>query len=918
MTSLFKRPALTLPALLASLAFISLAAPTLAQAQEQEPEQTARLIRDINRGMDDLGPPISWVMPLQKSVVLAKFSVDHGLELWTSNGTPTGTRLLKDILPGPDSSFPDYPVAFGSSEGARIAFTSNTDTFATRLWVTDGTSQGTLPIFETSGSGFDHRTRAVKGTPTGVFFESGGTSYEDRYELHFTDGTPAGTWSLNPLEGETRTRFTSPSGYLTSGQWYYFIANKNEIWRSDGTPAGTTNVITITQGTPTHTAIAGGRLFVAITVESGAHELWCCPMDGGPLTLLAAEWDKYQDFWNIVPLGDRIIFHVAPVWSGPGLWTSNGTPEGTRRLPLQDQGSEPQLTGDLTPWNGAVYVATWRDDRSELWKTDGTLAGTSHVITFPPGYYYRSPSQWEPHHAHHDGTHLYLQVQSPDVGWEVWRTRGDTASTVPVPKLPRFNPEERYSGPAPILAVGKNGLFVITQQGSDDEALWRTRGKSGAVRLTRPEKVVGSNFVRSPFGSQPYEMLDGSLLAFVNTGRHYELWRMNPDGTRARSLWKPEAPLAPYNNSEFGFRAIIGDTAVFTFSGADRSQVWATDGTRQGTRLLAEALVGSGNNYPADFVKAGGIWYFTFSSETYGEPAALWKTDGTPAGTSRIVTADGNFATPDTGELVEFHGQLHFLSTGEDNATSIWRSDGTAAGTVPVTDPSGLQNAKDLSAVGDRLLFFADWSNNHYFWQSDGTAQGTVQVLPLQYFASYSTQPPLDLGGVAIFQGTRDYQETQWWRHDAITGTRPVRDPHTGPRVAQWDSGWQNHAIVGNRLFYSATAGDGDNYEYQLWLTDGTSDGTRLVKSFGTSGYLPENLLAVGNLLYFTVYQPAYGRELWRSDGTETGTVLVADIDPGPADSSPFGLKAMDGKLYFGARREDIGYELFVIDLPQP
>src|SRR4051812_2447059 len=50
----------------------------------------------------------------------------------------------------------------------------------------------------------------------------------------------------------------------------------------------------------------------------------------------------------------------------------------------------------------------------------------------------------------------------------------------------------------------------------------------------------------------------------------------------------------------------------------------------------------------------------------------------------------------------------------------------------------------------------------------------------------------------------------------------------------------------------------------------------RNIKS-GPGSSKPSDLTAIGNLLYFTAGDGAYGRELWRSDGTRAGTRMVAD-----------------------------------------
>ncbi len=87
----------------------------------------------------------------------------------------------------------------------------------------------------------------------------------------------------------------------------------------------------------------------------------------------------------------------------------------------------------------------------------------------------------------------------------------------------------------------------------------------------------------------------------------------------------------------------------------------------------------------------------------------------------------------------------------------------------------------------------------------------------------------------------------------------------------------------------------------ELWGTDGSSGGTRLVKDIkaGTRGSYPAGLVNIGGTLFFAANGTG-GRELWKTDGTSTGTVRVKDIAPaGP--SKPSGLTAMGDTLVFAA-----------------
>jgi ELWxxDGT repeat protein len=76
----------------------------------------------------------------------------------------------------------------------------------------------------------------------------------------------------------------------------------------------------------------------------------------------------------------------------------------------------------------------------------------------------------------------------------------------------------------------------------------------------------------------------------------------------------------------------------------------------------------------------------------------------------------------------------------------------------------------------------------------------------------------------------------------------------------------------------------------ELWRSDGTADGTRLVRDIipGLATPFPYALTPVGGALFFVTLQGAGGvQELWRSDGSEAGTVRLAVLGPTEGNYPP-------------------------------
>ena len=105
--------------------------------------------------------------------------------------------------------------------------------------------------------------------------------------------------------------------------------------------------------------------------------------------------------------------------------------------------------------------------------------------------------------------------------------------------------------------------------------------------------------------------------------------------------------------------------------------------------------------------------------------------------------------------------------------------------------------------------------------------------------------------------------------------------------------------VAGDHVFFSADDGVSGA---ELWVTDGTGDGTRIVKDINPAGSSnPLYFTPLGNRIVFSADGGKSGIELWVSDGTSAGTQLLKDVNAGAANSSPLDLVAVGGWLFFTA-----------------
>lgn len=230
--------------------------------------------------------------------------------------------------------------------------------------------------------------------------------------------------------------------------------------------------------------------------------------------------------------------------------------------------------------------------------------------------------------------------------------------------------------------------------------------------------------------------------------------------------------------------------------------------------------------------------------------------------------------------------------------------------TVPNPFPpgAGWSSPSGLTNVGGTLFFVAhDGVRGFELWKSDGTEEGTTLVKDIypdpQPFFVPIPEELTALGGTLFFTADDGVNGRELWKSDGTAqGTTLVKDMWPG----SGGSGPEELTNVGGTLFLSAA--DPVSLR-ELWKSDGTEVGTTLVKDIHLvdSSY-PTDLADVGGTLFFSAVDDVRGTELWKSDGTLLGTTLVKDINPDVlVGSHPSGLTNVGGTLFFRANDRPIG-----------
>ncbi len=583
-----------------------------------------------------------------------------GVELYSwfepfGGGTPS-YGLAVDLEVGSVGADPDELTARGNT----VVFAATTSRSGRELWMTDAFSG---QVFQLT----DLAPGAASADPHGLYSAAALDPFNQPILFVADDGVTGDEpyrldlFSVAPLADIHTSGSSAPRFLAQSDAHVYFSADTGlgatgrELWRTDGLTAQLVYDVRpglglLTSSNPDHAVVmsttpgAETVLFAARGVDPLGIEPHVYREGGTSSVLadLAQGADPGSDpgpYWE-TPTGDLWFMATEPA-TGRELWRTDGTAAGTALLAnLSFLGS--------SPIDEVVFTADWRAFFAntgaaglELWTASAAGTGFALYADVNPG-----PGSSDPQHLTPVGRNIAYSADDGTNGREFYFNQ----------QLYDINPGPGSSNPAHFTVVGNN-LFFTADDGTNGEELWVLHWR--APRFS------------------PALLFLGDL-------------RPGPQGSAPRTL--------------IGYRNVLYFTAD---DGTAGRELWTSGGFPSGTQLVRDINPGGADGIPGEMVTTGPRLYFAADDGATG--LELWRSNGTAPGTVQIADLRPGPLGSDPREITRLHiDRVAFVADDGVAGEELWWASLGAPTLLDLVPGPGSSSPRGLFFSSDDLYFTAD------------------------------------------------------------------------------------------------------------------------------------------------------------------------------------------------------------------
>lgn len=406
-----------------------------------------------------------------------------------TDGTEAGT-----------ADIPASTVVLTSNNAAlvngKIVFTGQNTANGSEIWASDGSIAGTVLLKDiNAGVG---NSDPQGGTDYYVvvnnvmyFTAHDGTSRK----LWKTDGTAVGTAMVKDISGT----ITFPQQLTPVGADAYFIVNGRQLWKTNGTSAGTVMVKDLGVGAAFSNTFLGNGTYTMFVGNNGVngYEVWRTDgTDAGTIMLVDLNpglgngitlFTGGAPDWNCFMFNNTLYFQ--PSLSGVKLYRTNGTVAGTSMvIDVAPLGGTFLDLQHAVPLGSQFFFAA----QGELFRSDGTAAGTSMVKDINPGSGTSNPmllkAEENLNYGYSEGVfaggRFFFIADDGTTGRELWASDGTSAGTV---QLGNINP-----GSAHAFTTDDNEMFFtkykllfVADNGTNGKELWQSDGTPAGTSMVQ-------------------------------------------------------------------------------------------------------------------------------------------------------------------------------------------------------------------------------------------------------------------------------------------------------------------------------------------------------------------------------------------------------------------------------------------------
>jgi ELWxxDGT repeat protein len=748
---------------------------------------------------------------------------------------------------------------------------------------------------------------------------------------------------LNLTDGDS-----NPSFFTEMNGFVYYVASDN-LWKTDGTPAGTSKVsnqlLAISLFRNEAFYVFNNELYYLVKqpINNYTREIW--KTDGITNTLVIAglpQGENGEDFrlffvnGNILYTNNLGIFKI-----------ENGQSISVKAIPNRGNLFEfkPMVVNNSLVFF-AYSVAPNTPKKVEIWKSDGTTAGTFIMNTINNFVFYNyenSDTDYQRQTIIINNEGYFVLQYKPNSGSnanryliELWKTDGQTTSIVkeisnnPYPdadiyNVAKFNDKLIFNHKDQNLWVSDGtsaGTILLKQfanlfkfspvgfSGKENNKRWGVAGNNflfsagllNDIELWKTDgTVAGTTLLKNinpTDSSSPDYFFEGNNQVFFRANWR-EIWQS--DGTLSGTIISPNQIISTDSKTsespQFGSPSVFKTSAnkyiLRNYDKQNGFELWGSNSTIENSSLIKNIETGPlGSHQNNVKIKIGNTWYFNGHDVHGGE---LWKTDGTQAGTVLVKDLNIGFFGSTIKSMVKLNNTLYFLANNSNQGLmKLFKSDGTANGTTEVAINGinyGIFQA-DLVASDDRVYFIAD----NMPWVSDGTTAGTFAI---PYSGAIAPERPeyLTTRNNKLFFST--YSNLWIGDQNAVSlvtnfPTVVINSPRFISKIIEFQG----------KFYFLGRIYDGVNERDAFLVSDGTTAGTSVIKTFEYNDLLAGDFLFLektNDKLYFRTiqsydYQSTVNLNLWVSDETTIGTTNFKTVKVYLGNE--FKFESIDNQLY--------------------